>query len=63
MICFTDHPTIVPNAQFPMPKAIIIESERDRDGPRDEGINWRRTGDRDGPARRGNDLGRFHRVL
>ena len=26
MICFTDHPTIVPNAQFPMPKAIIIES-------------------------------------
>ena len=26
MICFTDHPTIVPNAQVPMPKAIIIES-------------------------------------
>ena len=37
--------------------------ERDRDGPRDEGVNWRRTVDRDGPARRGNDLGRFYRVL
>ena len=37
--------------------------ERDRDGPRDEPMNWRRTVDRDGPARRGNDLGRFYRVL
>ena len=41
--------------------------ERDRDGPRDEGMNWRRTGDRDGQARRvarrGNDLGPFYRVL
>ena len=37
--------------------------ERDRDGSRDEGMNWRRTGDRDGPARRGNDLGLFHGVL
>ena len=37
--------------------------ERDKNGPRDEGVNWRRTVDRDGPARRGNDLGRFYRVL
>ena len=29
--------------------------ERDREGPRDEGISWRRTGDRDGPPRRGKE--------
>ncbi|XP_073238688.1 eukaryotic translation initiation factor 3 subunit A-like isoform X4 [Porites lutea] len=33
--------------------------ERDRDGPRDEGVNWRRTVDRDGPARRDMDRGRM----
>ena len=26
MICFSDHQTLSPSAQFPMPKAIFIES-------------------------------------